>query len=39
MGLKLVRKVTGHSGVFAFTGAYYGFSLGSLAMTTYYCRP
>lgn len=31
--LKLARKVTGRSGVVAFTGAYHGLSLGSLAVT------
>lgn len=31
--LKLARKVTGRRGVFAFTGAYHGLSLGSLAVT------
>lgn len=31
--LKLARKVTGRNGIFAFTGAYHGLSLGSLAVT------
>lgn len=31
--LKLARKFTGRSGIFAFTGAYHGLSLGSLAVT------
>ncbi|EGJ09389.1 MULTISPECIES: aspartate aminotransferase family protein [Rubrivivax] len=31
--LKLARRVTGRSGVFAFTGAYHGLSLGALAVT------
>jgi diaminobutyrate-2-oxoglutarate transaminase len=31
--LKLARKVTGRSGVVAFTGAYHGMSRGSLAVT------
>lgn len=31
--LKLARKVTGRHGIFAFTGAYHGLSLGSLAIT------
>jgi diaminobutyrate-2-oxoglutarate transaminase len=31
--LKIVRKATGRSGVFAFMGAYHGHSLGSLAAT------
>ncbi|GID90767.1 diaminobutyrate--2-oxoglutarate transaminase [Amorphoplanes digitatis] len=31
--LKLARKVTGRSGVFAFTGAYHGMSRGSLGVT------
>jgi diaminobutyrate-2-oxoglutarate transaminase len=31
--LKIVRKATGRSGVFAFMGGYHGHSLGSLAVT------
>jgi diaminobutyrate-2-oxoglutarate transaminase len=31
--LKLARRVTGRQGVFAFSGAYHGLSLGSLAVT------
>jgi diaminobutyrate-2-oxoglutarate transaminase len=31
--LKIARKVTGRSGVFAFMGSYHGMSLGSLAVT------
>jgi diaminobutyrate-2-oxoglutarate transaminase len=31
--LKLARKVTGRSGLFAFTGAYHGMSRGSLGVT------
>ncbi|MBL8349616.1 MAG: diaminobutyrate--2-oxoglutarate transaminase [Burkholderiaceae bacterium] len=31
--LKIARKATGRSGVFAFMGAYHGLSLGSLAVT------
>jgi diaminobutyrate-2-oxoglutarate transaminase len=31
--LKIARKVTGRSGVFAFMGGYHGLSLGSLAVT------
>nr|WP_310732426.1 diaminobutyrate--2-oxoglutarate transaminase [Rubrivivax gelatinosus] len=31
--LKLARRITGRSGVFAFTGAYHGLSLGALAVT------
>lgn len=31
--LKLARKVTGRRGVFAFSGAYHGLSLGALAVT------
>jgi diaminobutyrate-2-oxoglutarate transaminase len=31
--LKLVRRVSGRQGVFAFMGAYHGLSLGSLAIT------
>src|SRR5262245_34711495 len=34
--LKLARKVTGRPGIAAFTGAYHGMSLGSLAAT---CNP
>ncbi len=32
--LKLARKVTGRSGVFAFMGAFHGMTLGSLAVTS-----
>jgi diaminobutyrate-2-oxoglutarate transaminase len=32
-GLKLARKVTGRSGIFAFMGGYHGLSLGALAAT------
>lgn len=32
--LKLCRKVKGHSNIFAFSGAFHGMSLGSLAMTS-----
>jgi diaminobutyrate-2-oxoglutarate transaminase len=31
--LKLARKITGRTGVFSFTGAYHGLTLGSLAAT------
>ncbi|MCF0121248.1 MAG: aminotransferase class III-fold pyridoxal phosphate-dependent enzyme, partial [Oscillospiraceae bacterium] len=32
--LKLARKYTGRSGIFAFMGAFHGMTLGSLALTT-----
>jgi diaminobutyrate-2-oxoglutarate transaminase len=32
--LKIARKVTGRTGVFSFTGAFHGMSLGSLAATS-----
>ncbi|MDR2620820.1 MAG: diaminobutyrate--2-oxoglutarate transaminase [Propionibacteriaceae bacterium] len=33
-GLKLARKITGRTGVFAFQGGYHGMTLGALALTT-----
>lgn len=32
--LKLARKATGRSGIFAFTGAFHGMTLGALSLTT-----